>query len=1680
MTHKLDLLVGKGSDYSSSKYSLAFDIKNNDTTSVSLSNLKVKAYLYTPYKNFNSTQIVTGVNSLGTISKLDSSTNGLAQTGTIELNTTDYLYTVYHNAIDVTKIAPTLSLIVPTNGSQITPLSISNRTSTSFTIVLDSPVPTAGYKIAWTIPGGYELVGSIIDIPEQPTISLTRIPLSIKNGKLVDTVVEIGWAGSIKTLGNGCIFTGCEVYLQDILGAIDFSSSYTSLESGVNDNSHVVLYEYVNTAWNPVVEYKNDNTLDLVGGVEYSTTNNLSLALSQKSYIDKSNPTSPYVGNSLLVRSNSTSIARTLLQYNTTPLSASNNVKKAILRIQLENLVGSANISATNNKLVLSTVKTAWTAAQATWNKANTSTSWSTVGGDIEGSVGYFYEPNLNNYTGSPEIYVDFDVTSTLNYWIHGGTNNGFILKFQNESLTTNDISFTLDGGSEYAPTIYVEYEVSSNPYPSFAITNPSFFNTSTYTLSANNVSNVASISVYREGTFLSYLTIDGTNAYTTLTSPTSGDYKYTFVATSPSSVVSNIDKQIGFYPNAVSTTTNVYTSTATTTLSAYILQDARFTSQSVTITSGSYNFPSVVVGTNGLVAFTINSNTSAYNFVANVTPNGGPTLAYPFTINLYKQSITYTQAYPLVSGAYVVPTTPTFSATIASDTPTSISYVLTDSTGTTNIDYLGSSSVAPYSVQVTLPPSTVVAGTSTYRYVKLVINGNTEGILKLYVKNNNKPTITSISSTTSTPINITGSHSYDLDLTNTLIPYSITNVEFDSNPAGSLTFIKNAANTTSNWSVAYTSTTFADTQYKIVATDNYGLSNSDIFNYPSALQNGLTITNSITLTTYSYKSGDSFVSTPSISLSANTNIVGVVESNYVVTDANNNITNFSTSSPYKTTITLVDYSYYTIQLVVKTNDGTLRYSNLLTVVVDSGPTVSFDYSSCDYCYCSGRTISVNGSVNTHNMGSVYALTSIPYSVSASLYDSNNTLVTNISQLLLFNYDWTAVVGVDTMRITTVEGIGRVIDNSKHLPKTITATQVVSFTSPSGNYSIGEQIPISISTNTKLDKVDYYVDGEYVATGSNYPNYTIYASFNTPKSYLVNTLAYTNSCVTYTSASFTVSNGPYVNIESFNDQDDIQEGPQNVSLTSYSQGIGSISAVYVNTSHGPFGYANNVEGFTWIVAGNYLSSYGNYVVSAYAYDTLGNYAVDVKTVNILKAPSISFTVSGTTSATIPFNSNTRFDVVATPNSGSTIKDVSIYNDKGNKLDTLTNTIGNNYTTTFPTGSLGSGTHVITVVVTDSNGSTTSSNVTITIQPQTSSISKPSIVLISSTPETRVSSGPINSIFEVSDYNNGIIASRIYLENTIYSSIVGISAVIPQKVYRVEVEVDHSSSVTLYATNYAGATNSLTVSNYVIRCVEGRKANLVNYLPEYLRYSAVGTNPEIYDFLKFFEDYMNTVYSNVDNACNMSVLDKTYKLRELHDIDKIEKKYIPNLSNMLGYEIDLNKEEIGSYQSYLGNYNDSKSEYVDKILRFVVKNLPSTYNMKTTRNAIKILLLSFGIMGNVLEYYTTDYLNEWVASNTNFKKQYVESDMDKEYFPTPHISIGIDLRNTPNEISTGDSLQRVLDAVETIRPANIVIDGITGVVSNVQLQSFTVYTRFETKNVISVTQDSQNANYKVTP
>jgi hypothetical protein len=346
------------------------------------------------------------------------------------------------------------------------------------------------------------------------------------------------------------------------------------------------------------------------------------------------------------------------------------------------------------------------------------------------------------------------------------------------------------------------------------------------------------------------------------------------------------------------------------------------------------------------------------------------------------------------------------------------------------------------------------------------------------------------------------------------------------------------------------------------------------------------------------------------------------------------------------------------------------------------------------------------------------------------------------------------------------------------------------------------------------------------------------------------------------------------------------------------------------------------------------------------------------------------------------------------------------------------------------------------------------------------LTNPIIKLVGSNPDTRVSKGTVESTFEITDYTNGIFVPSIRLNTQLRGDIVSISPIIEGKKYSVVVSVSASGSVEIFAQNFIGRESSLRINNYVIRCDYGREINLVNYLPYNDRYSATEELSEFEKFTLFFEEYLNSIYESSEEGCNLSMLQKIADITKLHDIDSINVNHIPFLANMMGYEIDVNKNEIGTFGGKGDMSDEDFKAYQEKALRFVVRNLPNWYSIKTTSNSIKIMLLSFGIIGNAVEYYTLDYDKMWKLNRVEANK-FVSDDMGASWFPTPHLSVGVNISETDVEIISDVNVRKqVLNAMEAIRPANVVLESIVGY-TDAQLPEVSTTIKFKTTKTINV-------------
>ena len=204
------------------------------------------------------------------------------------------------------------------------------------------------------------------------------------------------------------------------------------------------------------------------------------------------------------------------------------------------------------------------------------------------------------------------------------------------------------------------------------------------------------------------------------------------------------------------------------------------------------------------------------------------------------------------------------------------------------------------------------------------------------------------------------------------------------------------------------------------------------------------------------------------------------------------------------------------------------------------------------------------------------------------------------------------------------------------------------------------------------------------------------------------------------------------------------------------------------------------------------------------------------------------------------------------------------------------------------------------------------------------------------------------------------------------------------------------------------------------------------------------------------DVENIAIGNPANYANqkISILEKVQRITELHDPDLIDLEYIQFFANNLGYDIDINRNEVGVSAAGQLGLTDFSSESPclssdsDKYLRFTVRNLPTWYKIKTTDNAIKVMLYSFGLVGELIEFFTDSY--SAVSDGGKWRLDYTGefTDIPDGWFPTPHFSISVNIDESVNITDDVNRRRKIIDAVESVRPINTVFKNLSAYLSRV--------------------------------
>ncbi len=223
-------------------------------------------------------------------------------------------------------------------------------------------------------------------------------------------------------------------------------------------------------------------------------------------------------------------------------------------------------------------------------------------------------------------------------------------------------------------------------------------------------------------------------------------------------------------------------------------------------------------------------------------------------------------------------------------------------------------------------------------------------------------------------------------------------------------------------------------------------------------------------------------------------------------------------------------------------------------------------------------------------------------------------------------------------------------------------------------------------------------------------------------------------------------------------------------------------------------------------------------------------------------------------------------------------------------------------------------------------------------------------------------------------------------------------------------------------------------------------------------------------MQFYQEFLNKLYYEktytqsasdyeVSNRPKISIIEKINRLAELQDPSLIDIEYLQFFANNLGYSVDVSRGELGVLANQDDN-NPAVQEDVKRYLRFIVENLPSWYRVKSSKSAIKIMLYSFGLIGDLITRYTTDYQAETGSNWVNFRDGRDNfANLPSEFYPTSHFVISIELDQSLINFSLNNQTRsNVFNAVESIRPVEKVNDGYLGHISRQGIMYMRAYIR----------------------
>ena len=223
----------------------------------------------------------------------------------------------------------------------------------------------------------------------------------------------------------------------------------------------------------------------------------------------------------------------------------------------------------------------------------------------------------------------------------------------------------------------------------------------------------------------------------------------------------------------------------------------------------------------------------------------------------------------------------------------------------------------------------------------------------------------------------------------------------------------------------------------------------------------------------------------------------------------------------------------------------------------------------------------------------------------------------------------------------------------------------------------------------------------------------------------------------------------------------------------------------------------------------------------------------------------------------------------------------------------------------------------------------------------------------------------------------------------------------------------------------------TLGKFITECADNtRKLFVEPFIPSVLKHE------ELFGLCKLFERYLNTMYTKMSGDCRIGILEKTHRISEFKNIDKVEPELIGYFAREHGSELTMTDEDIKKASEVLKKYavvNFNTTDIVERVYRRLYKLLPYIDQRKGNLSSFDIIFNVLGISAKIYPLWEDPF------DSSKLRKK---EDAGKDWMLSGHDSLELSEKYDKEDVQ--NLAEFTYKAAKSILPITRVISYVTAV------------------------------------